>query len=107
MNQAIQASKERKENRLEDIMTPAMEGVEPQEFLDLLAQEASPSLDHQGLRGHLVNQEEAMMDHQGRQGHLDLQEDPQLEFTGAHRLSIFLDHRDHLEYLDYLDTHQG
>lgn len=59
------------------------------------------------LRGHLVNQEEAMMGRLDHQVHLDLQDSPYPELTGAHRLSIFLDHRDHLERLDYLDSPQG
>lgn len=89
-------------------MTPAMEGVEsePQDHLDLLVHGATPSLAHQALRGHLVSQEEDMMVHLDHQGRLDLREHPCLELTGAHRLSIFLDHRDHQEHQDYLDTHQ-
>lgn len=94
---------------MEDTTTPAMEVAEsePQECLDLLAQEATPSLAHQALRGHLVHQEEATtgnLDHQGRP---DLQERPYLALTEARRLLIFLDHRDHLDRLDYLDTPQG
>lgn len=90
-------------------MTLAMDGagVDPQESVDLLAHRATPSLAHQALRGHLVSQEEAMMGNLDHQGHLDLQEHHPLELTGAHRLLIFLDHRDHLEHLGYLDTPQG
>lgn len=109
MTQAYRATKERKENRPEDITTTATEGTESesQECLDLRAQEARPSLVHQALRGHLVNQEEAMMGNLDHQGRPDLREHPYLAHTGAHRPSIFLDLRDRLECLDNLDTHQG
>lgn len=90
-------------------MTPAMEQLEPdnRDHLDLLDQEATPLLAHRALRGHQVHQEEAMTGNLGHLGHQDLQVQPYLELTGAHRLSIFLDHRDHLGCPDYLDTHQG
>lgn len=85
-------------------MTPVMEGVESEAHLDLLVQKVTPLLAHQALGENQVHQEEAMMGHQGRP---DLQDHPFLELPGAHRLSMFLDHRDHLECLDYLDSPQG
>lgn len=90
-------------------MTPAMVGAEsdPQESVDLLVQKATPSLAHQALRGHLDHQGEAMMGNLDHQVHLDPLDHPYLEPTEAHRLSVFLDHRDHLECLGYLDTPQG
>lgn len=90
-------------------MTPAMEEVESEsrERQDLKAPKVSPLLALQALRGHLVHQEEAMMGNLDHQGHLDLQDQAYRGLTGAHRLSIFLDHRDHLERLEYLDTLQG
>lgn len=105
----MRALRERKGNQVEDIMTPAMEAAasEPRERLDLLVLEATQSSAHQALRGHQVHQEEATMGNLDHQGRPDLQEDPFLVLTGAHRLSIFLDHRDHLDLLDNLDTPQG
>lgn len=88
-------------------MTPVMEGVDTRAHQDLLARQVTPSLAHQALKGHLVHQVEAMMGNQDHQGLLDLQDLPYLERTGAHRLSIFLDHRDLLEHLEYLDTPLG
>lgn len=109
MKLAVRALRERKENRVEDITIPAMEGaaLDTLDLLDLLAQEETPSVAHQALRDHLGHQEEATMGNLDHQGHLDLQDHPYLDHTGAHRLSIFLDHRDHLEHQDYLDTPQG
>lgn len=111
------AWKERKENQVEDIMTPGMEGVEwePQERLDLQydhtlnnilplwafkyavyqtlssslirALKETPLLAQRALRGHLDHLEEGMMDHLGHQGHLVLQDRHWMELTGAHRVS--------------------
>lgn len=92
---------------MEDTTTPATEAQEAQGCPDLLAREETPSLAHQALRGHRVNQEEAMMGNLEPRGRPDLQEHPYLELTGAHRLSIFPDHRDRLECPDNLDTLQG
>lgn len=100
------ASKERKENRVEATMTRAMEGVES-DPPDHLAHQVTPSLARQALQDHLVFQEEATMANLDRQVHPDLQDHLCPEFTGAHRLSIFLDHLDLLGRLDYLDTPQG
>lgn len=87
-------------------MTRATEGAES-DPLGRLVLKATPSLARQAPQDHLVVQEEAMMADLDRQVHPDLQDHLCLEFTGAHRLSIFLDHPDLLGRRDNLDTPQG
>lgn len=90
-------------------MIPAMEemDLELQECPDHRVLKEMPSLGHKALRGHLVHREEAMMVSLDHQDLLDLQAQSYQELPEAHRLLVYLDHRDHLGYLVYLDTLQG
>lgn len=109
MNLGLLVLKERKVSQVGGIMTPAMEemDLELQECPDHRALKETPSLGHKDLLGHLVHQEEAMMVSLDHQDLLALQAESYQELPEAHRLSVYLDHRDHLGHLVYLDTLQG